>query len=513
MSKKGTSRRPGRSTASSIMSFRFVIPITRILFRLYVRQWVVFPSLSPHSARSSSNCTILYPTSLSSSPAIHTLTHTVTHLSTRPLCRATWTPSIFERSWLTTVSATPVPPPVVPLTRQMESISSKMMICNSELSPCRRYSSWVVASMVSSLLRCSSERKKGIGRDLRFLKKRAYIFLALTHVLVENFWSMHYFWFSRVQHFANLSRHQRFSGSLRSSKRWEKENQLNTQRLYDEEKGPRRTQQERLSKQKNTWRSIQQDAFDVFHAQTVDDVGRKHTRCERSSHDSLELPANGSVSRPVAVFFLLRWVRRSARRGKRAVGSGGVSNRKRQTCPFRQSPCSRSPSPRAQGPGPMRWRRSPQWCWAWIPAPCQILQWSCWCTSPFSLFWFALREKNELAEGSWGAAAERKEGRERKRNLPSSPWWPADQSPPQRAPAPPSAPRTRPRGRPGTAHQPLPPPPSREEQPGRRWISACRRCGRSRWGCQWSRAGWWCGWCSGSQPPDSTRTDTHPRDI
>mmetsp|Transcript_24931 Transcript_24931/g.53844 ORF Transcript_24931/g.53844 Transcript_24931/m.53844 type:complete len:250 (-) Transcript_24931:771-1520(-) len=75
-----TSRRPGRSRASSIMSLRLVMPMTRMLL-------------------------------------------------------SEWTPSIFESSWLTTVSCTPVPSRVEPRCLHTESISSKMMMCSSESSP------------------------------------------------------------------------------------------------------------------------------------------------------------------------------------------------------------------------------------------------------------------------------------------------------------------------------------------------------------------------------------------
>mmetsp|Transcript_28842 Transcript_28842/g.84551 ORF Transcript_28842/g.84551 Transcript_28842/m.84551 type:complete len:375 (-) Transcript_28842:179-1303(-) len=75
-----TSRRPGRSSASSIMSLRLVMPMRRML--------------------------------LSAS-----------------------TPSILESSWLTTVSCTPVLSPRVPRCLQMASISSKMRMCRSESSP------------------------------------------------------------------------------------------------------------------------------------------------------------------------------------------------------------------------------------------------------------------------------------------------------------------------------------------------------------------------------------------
>mmetsp|Transcript_155 Transcript_155/g.466 ORF Transcript_155/g.466 Transcript_155/m.466 type:complete len:245 (+) Transcript_155:1042-1776(+) len=75
-----TSSRPGRSSASSIMSLRFVMPMSRILFNEF-------------------------------------------------------TPSILESIWLTTVSPTPVPLFVDPRCLHTESISSKMMICKSESSP------------------------------------------------------------------------------------------------------------------------------------------------------------------------------------------------------------------------------------------------------------------------------------------------------------------------------------------------------------------------------------------
>mmetsp|Transcript_27891 Transcript_27891/g.75160 ORF Transcript_27891/g.75160 Transcript_27891/m.75160 type:complete len:367 (-) Transcript_27891:152-1252(-) len=75
-----TSRRPGRSKASSIMSLRFVMPISRMLLSAF-------------------------------------------------------TPSILERSWLTTVSCTPVESPRLPRCLQMASISSKMRMWRSDSSP------------------------------------------------------------------------------------------------------------------------------------------------------------------------------------------------------------------------------------------------------------------------------------------------------------------------------------------------------------------------------------------
>mmetsp|Transcript_2017 Transcript_2017/g.5366 ORF Transcript_2017/g.5366 Transcript_2017/m.5366 type:complete len:281 (+) Transcript_2017:1239-2081(+) len=75
-----TSRRPGRSRASSIMSLRLVIPMSRMLLRES-------------------------------------------------------TPSILLSSWLTTESETPVPSLTVPRCLQMASISSMMTMCSMELSP------------------------------------------------------------------------------------------------------------------------------------------------------------------------------------------------------------------------------------------------------------------------------------------------------------------------------------------------------------------------------------------
>mmetsp|Transcript_13626 Transcript_13626/g.23340 ORF Transcript_13626/g.23340 Transcript_13626/m.23340 type:complete len:225 (-) Transcript_13626:957-1631(-) len=75
-----TSRRPGRSSASSIRSLRFVIPMTRMLF-------------------------------------------------------SESTPSILLSSWLTTVSCTPVPSRLEPRCLQIASISSKMMMCRCAASP------------------------------------------------------------------------------------------------------------------------------------------------------------------------------------------------------------------------------------------------------------------------------------------------------------------------------------------------------------------------------------------
>mmetsp|Transcript_38166 Transcript_38166/g.73934 ORF Transcript_38166/g.73934 Transcript_38166/m.73934 type:complete len:222 (-) Transcript_38166:788-1453(-) len=75
-----TSKRPGRSNASSIISFLFVIPIIKMLF-------------------------------------------------------SEFTPSILLRSWLTTVSWTPVPLFVDPRFLQIASSSSRMMICSPESSP------------------------------------------------------------------------------------------------------------------------------------------------------------------------------------------------------------------------------------------------------------------------------------------------------------------------------------------------------------------------------------------
>mmetsp|Transcript_2610 Transcript_2610/g.9462 ORF Transcript_2610/g.9462 Transcript_2610/m.9462 type:complete len:235 (-) Transcript_2610:740-1444(-) len=51
------------------------------------------------------------------------------------------TPSILVRSWLTMVSCTPVPSLAEPRCLQMASISSKMMMCRSESSPCADWSS------------------------------------------------------------------------------------------------------------------------------------------------------------------------------------------------------------------------------------------------------------------------------------------------------------------------------------------------------------------------------------
>mmetsp|Transcript_25436 Transcript_25436/g.77198 ORF Transcript_25436/g.77198 Transcript_25436/m.77198 type:complete len:226 (+) Transcript_25436:1772-2449(+) len=50
------------------------------------------------------------------------------------------TPSIFDSSWLTTVSPTPASPRCMPRCLQIESISSKMIMCKSESSPRASYS-------------------------------------------------------------------------------------------------------------------------------------------------------------------------------------------------------------------------------------------------------------------------------------------------------------------------------------------------------------------------------------
>mmetsp|Transcript_3312 Transcript_3312/g.4576 ORF Transcript_3312/g.4576 Transcript_3312/m.4576 type:complete len:245 (+) Transcript_3312:1147-1881(+) len=79
------SSRPGRRMASSIMSFRLVMPMMRMLFRLS-------------------------------------------------------TPSILDSSWFTMLSDTPVESRVEPLDFMMASISSKMMMCSMLASPCSRCS-------------------------------------------------------------------------------------------------------------------------------------------------------------------------------------------------------------------------------------------------------------------------------------------------------------------------------------------------------------------------------------
>jgi hypothetical protein len=48
-------------------------------------------------------------------------------------------PLTLDRSWLTTESPTPVPPPVDPRCLQMASSSSKMMMCRPDSSPFALY--------------------------------------------------------------------------------------------------------------------------------------------------------------------------------------------------------------------------------------------------------------------------------------------------------------------------------------------------------------------------------------
>mmetsp|Transcript_18438 Transcript_18438/g.48131 ORF Transcript_18438/g.48131 Transcript_18438/m.48131 type:complete len:280 (-) Transcript_18438:868-1707(-) len=94
-----TSRRPGRSSASSSMSLRLVMPMSRMLFRES-------------------------------------------------------TPSTLVSSWLTSVSCTPVLFLIEPRCLQMASISSKMMMCSSLSSPRALYSASASANsarMFSSL--------------------------------------------------------------------------------------------------------------------------------------------------------------------------------------------------------------------------------------------------------------------------------------------------------------------------------------------------------------------------
>mmetsp|Transcript_63649 Transcript_63649/g.129252 ORF Transcript_63649/g.129252 Transcript_63649/m.129252 type:complete len:350 (-) Transcript_63649:275-1324(-) len=93
------SRRPGRSSASSIMSRRLVMPMSRMLFRLF-------------------------------------------------------TPSILLSNWLTTESWTPVLSRVLPRFLQMASISSKMMMCRSLFSP---FSAWSASASANSWRMFSSE--------------------------------------------------------------------------------------------------------------------------------------------------------------------------------------------------------------------------------------------------------------------------------------------------------------------------------------------------------------------
>mmetsp|Transcript_38179 Transcript_38179/g.73222 ORF Transcript_38179/g.73222 Transcript_38179/m.73222 type:complete len:244 (+) Transcript_38179:840-1571(+) len=81
-----TSRRPGRSSASSSRSLRLVMPMSRMLF-------------------------------------------------------SASTPSTLVSSWFTKLSLVPVLSPVLPRALQMASISSKMMMCKSLLSPFWRWSS------------------------------------------------------------------------------------------------------------------------------------------------------------------------------------------------------------------------------------------------------------------------------------------------------------------------------------------------------------------------------------
>mmetsp|Transcript_26424 Transcript_26424/g.105748 ORF Transcript_26424/g.105748 Transcript_26424/m.105748 type:complete len:226 (-) Transcript_26424:774-1451(-) len=76
-----SSSRPGRMSASSIMSLRFVMPMTKMLF-------------------------------------------------------SESTPSIFDSSWFTIESETPVPSRTEPRCLQMASISSKMTMCSIDASPC-----------------------------------------------------------------------------------------------------------------------------------------------------------------------------------------------------------------------------------------------------------------------------------------------------------------------------------------------------------------------------------------
>mmetsp|Transcript_5408 Transcript_5408/g.18801 ORF Transcript_5408/g.18801 Transcript_5408/m.18801 type:complete len:372 (+) Transcript_5408:694-1809(+) len=93
-----TSRRPGRSSASSSRSFLLVMAMSSMLF-------------------------------------------------------SASTPSIFVSSWFTMLSLTPAPPPLVPRCLQMASISSKMMMWRSLSSPCCAWSasaSWNSARMFSS---------------------------------------------------------------------------------------------------------------------------------------------------------------------------------------------------------------------------------------------------------------------------------------------------------------------------------------------------------------------------
>lgn len=129
------------------------------------------------------------------------------------------TPSILDRSWLTTVSCTPVLLAPVPLCLQMASSSSKMMIWRPLLAPSwDRWQLRMISSSLSFSLRHAYTEclTHPLLLFLRLSEQFADVGLRLAYILVKDLWAVDHLWLTSVEHLPDLPGHQRFTAAWRS---------------------------------------------------------------------------------------------------------------------------------------------------------------------------------------------------------------------------------------------------------------------------------------------------------
>lgn len=128
------------------------------------------------------------------------------------------TPSILDRSWLTTVSCTPVLLAPVPLCLQIASSSSKIMMWRPLFAPSWKYK-WLRFTLEKVEEELKTPQKSHPFLFLFCLCKQfADVGFRFSHILVKDLWAIYNLWLSSIEHLANLPSHQCFPTS-----RWSKQ--------------------------------------------------------------------------------------------------------------------------------------------------------------------------------------------------------------------------------------------------------------------------------------------------
>ena len=125
----------------------------------------------------------------------------------------TWAARTLERSWLTTESPTPVPLFVEPRCLQIASSSSKMMMWRPDSSPFSLY-----CTVAQGQLSRPPLGKANSATNLLFGVREQLpdVLFRLSDEFVEDLGTVDDLGLARVEHFADLPRHQRFAGTRRT---------------------------------------------------------------------------------------------------------------------------------------------------------------------------------------------------------------------------------------------------------------------------------------------------------